>query len=101
MKQTVDNNRNKIIPDKLKNGIQEYMMRAEERNELYEFIVLYVRKVYSDTLITRELRCMTGCSFLDLIRPGDIAYLIALVKSGRDVWDQTVWMKALGAAAHK
>jgi hypothetical protein len=36
-----------------------------------------------------------------LIRPGDIAYVIALIKNGRDVWDQTVWMKALGAAAHK
>jgi hypothetical protein len=32
MKRTVDNNRNKIIPDKLKNGIRDYMMRAEERN---------------------------------------------------------------------
>jgi hypothetical protein len=77
------------------------MMRAEKRNELYKFITLYVWKVYSDTLITRELHHMAGCSFLDLIRPGDIAYVIALVKNGRDMWDQTVWMKALGAAAHK
>jgi hypothetical protein len=44
---------------------------------------------------------MTGCSFLGLIRPGDIAYMIALVKNGREVWDQTVQMMALGAAAHK
>jgi hypothetical protein len=77
------------------------MMRAEKRNELYEFIALYVRKVYSDTLITRELHCMTGCFFLDWIRPGDIAYVIALVKNGGDMWDQTLRMRALGAAAHK
>jgi hypothetical protein len=38
---------------------------------------------------------MTGCSFLDLIRPGDIAYMIALDKNVRDVWDQTVQMEAL------
>jgi hypothetical protein len=76
------------------------MMRAEERNELYKFITLYVWKVYSDTLIMRELCSMTGCSFLDLISPGDIAYVIALVKNGRDVWDQMVRMKVLGAAAH-
>ncbi len=44
---------------------------------------------------------MTGCSFLNLIRPGDIVYVIALVKYGRDVWDQMVQMKVLGAAAHK
>jgi hypothetical protein len=48
-------------------------MRAEEREELYKFITCYVRKVYNDTLIAKELFCMTGCSFLDLIRPGDIA----------------------------
>jgi hypothetical protein len=90
------------MPDKLKNGIREYMMRAEEGGELYEFIACYVRKVYSDTFITRELRCMTGCSFLDfLIRPGDIAYVIAVVKNGRDMWDQTLQMRALGAATHK
>jgi hypothetical protein len=89
------------MPDKLKNGIREYVMRSEEREELYKFITCYVQKVYSDTLITKKLRRMTGCSFLDLIRPGDIAYMIALVKNGRDVWDQTVRMKALGAAAHK
>jgi hypothetical protein len=77
------------------------MMRVEERNDLYKFITLYVRKVYSDTLITWELCHMTGCSFLNLIRPGDIAYTIALIKNGRDVWDQTVRMKALGAAANK
>ncbi len=101
MKQTADNNRNKIIPDKLKNGIREYMMRVEEREELYKFIALYVWKVYSNTLIMRKLCCMTGYSFLDLIRLGDIAYAIALVKNGKDVWDQTVQMKVLGAAAHK
>jgi hypothetical protein len=101
MKQKADNNRNKIILVKLKNGIRDYMMRAEERNELYGFIALYMWKVYSNTLITGELHCMTGCSFLDFIRPGDISYVIALIKNGRDVWDQTVWMKALGAAAHK
>ncbi len=77
------------------------MMRAEERNELYKFIAFYVRKVYSNILITKEPRRMTGCSFLDLIRSGDIAYVIALVTNGKDVLDQTVWMKALGAAAHK
>ncbi len=41
------------MPEKLKNEIREYMMRAEERNELYEFIAFYVQKIYSNTLITR------------------------------------------------
>ncbi len=72
------------MPDKLENGIREYMMRAEEREELYKFIARYVRKVYRNTFIMRELRCLTGCSFLAfLIRSGDIAHLIVLVKNGR------------------
>ncbi len=77
------------------------MMRAEEREELYKFIARYVRKIYSNTLITREICCITGCFSLDLIRPGDTSNVIALVKNGRDVWDQTLQMKALGAAAQK
>jgi hypothetical protein len=44
---------------------------------------------------------MKGCSFPDLIRPGVITYVIALVKNGRDMWDQTLQMRALGAAARK
>jgi hypothetical protein len=51
MKQTADENRKKVLPDKLKNGIREYMMRVEESEELYKFIAHYVWKVYSDTLI--------------------------------------------------
>jgi hypothetical protein len=101
MKQTVDENRKKVLPDKLKNGIRKYMMTAAEREEFYEFIARYVQKVHSNTIISRELHRTTGCSFLNLIRPGDIAHMIALIKNGRDVWDQTVRMKALGAAAHK
>jgi hypothetical protein len=77
------------------------MMRVEEREELYKFITCNVRKVYSNISIIKELHCLTGCSFFDLIRPGDIAYMIAFAKNGRDVWDQTVRLKALGAAAHK
>ncbi len=38
-KQTADENRNKVIPDKLKNGLREYMIRAEEGEELFKFIV--------------------------------------------------------------
>jgi hypothetical protein len=71
------------------------------REELYKLIAQYVQKIYSNTLSTKELCCMAGRSFLDLIIPGDIANVIALVKNGRDVWDQTVQMKASGAAAHK
>jgi hypothetical protein len=49
MKQTADENRKKVLPDKLKNGIREYMMRVAEREELYKFIARYVWKVYSNT----------------------------------------------------
>ncbi len=71
------------------------------REELYKLIPQYVQKIYSNILSTKEICCMVRCSFLDLIRPGDIASVIAFVKNGRDVWDQIVRMKALGAAAHK
>jgi hypothetical protein len=66
MKQTVDNIKNKTIPDKLKIGIREYTMRAEEREELYEFITAYVRKVYSNTKVScgRVLNSLSAKSVL-------------------------------------
>ncbi len=39
-------------------------------------------------------------SFIDIISPSDIAFVISVIKNGRDVWDQKIRMKELGAAVH-
>ncbi len=96
---TDDKNRDDIDPDKLKNGITDYPS-PEEKETLYMFFTRYVRKVHSDSVIKSELRNNEGLSFVDIISPSNIAFIISVIKNGRDVWDQNIRMKELGAAVH-
>jgi hypothetical protein len=67
---------------------------------LYEFLARYLRKVYPDTDIKNDMKNNEGFSFIDRITPSDIAFVISILKNGRNVWDQTIKMKQLGAAVH-
>ena len=59
---TEDNNRVKIDPDKLRNGLDHYAS-SSNKAELYEFLARYVRKVYPDTDIKNDLKNDEGfCS---------------------------------------
>ncbi len=96
---TDDNNRDDIDPDKLKNGITNYPS-PEEKEILYMFFARYVQKAHSDDAIKSELRNNEGLLFIDIISPSDIGFVISVIKNSRDVWDQKIRMKELGAAVH-
>jgi hypothetical protein len=96
---TEDNNRVNIDPDKLRNGLDHYAS-SSNKAELYAFLARYVRKVYPDTDIKNDLKNNEGFLFIDKITPSDIAFVISILKNGRNVWDQTKKMKQLGAAVH-
>jgi hypothetical protein len=38
---------------------------------------------------------MPGYTFLDLIRPSDVAYVISLLKNGRGMWDMEIEMREM------
>jgi hypothetical protein len=40
-----------------------------------------------------------GRSFLDVIGPGDIVYIVSIIKNSKDMWDQDLRMQELGAQA--
>ncbi len=84
-----DDNRGFVDPDMLKEGMKHYM-NSMARVYLYKFIARYVRKVHPDSIITRDLSENVGVSFIDMITPSDIAYVICLVKKGKDMWDQKI-----------
>ncbi len=46
----------------------------------------------------RSLKGSPGISYLDAIRPGDIAYVIALMKNARELWDQDLHQNVIGGA---
>jgi hypothetical protein len=96
---TEDDNRVKIDLDKLRNGLNHYTS-SSDKAELYGFLARYMRKVYPDTDIKKDLKNNEGFLFIDRITPSDIAFVVSILKNGRNVWDQTIKMKQLGAAVH-
>jgi hypothetical protein len=68
-------------------------------NQIFNLITRYVQKVHSDEHIRKCLRYSAGRSFLDIIGPGDIAYIVSKIINSKDVWDQDIQMKELGAQA--
>ncbi len=55
-------------------------------DELMEFLARYVRKVHSDWYIKKALEQDPGTSFLDIICPSDIAYVICLLVNSMEIW---------------
>ena len=53
----------------------------------------------SDEFICNTMKINRGTSFIDIIRPNDIAYVIAIFKNSKDMWDQDIRMRELGQAA--
>ncbi len=94
-----DDTRDKIDPDKLRNGLDHYASSSNDA-ELYNFLARYLRKVYPDTDIKKDLKNNEVFSFIDEITPSDIAFVIIILKNGHNIWDQTMKIKQLGVAVH-
>ncbi len=57
-------------------------------NWIFNIIARYVRKVHSDEHIRKVLmRYNAGRSFLDIIGPSDIAYIVSIIKNSKGMWD--------------
>jgi hypothetical protein len=84
-----DDNRGSVDPDMLKEGMKNYM-NCMAWVYLYQFIARYVRKVHPDSIIMQDLSENVGVSLVNMITPSDIAYVICLVKNGKDMWDQKI-----------
>ena len=70
-----------------------------EGEEIYDFLGRYVRRVHSDDFIRRTLKSYPESSFVDVMTPSDIAYVIAIIKNSGEMWDQNVRMKEMGHGA--
>ena len=75
----------------------EKFIDEEKVNIMYDFIARYVRKLYADGTICKNLEHILGLCFLQFITPSDIAYIITLIKNGKKVWDQELMKKAKGS----
>jgi hypothetical protein len=56
-------------------------------------------EVQLDEFICKCLCYNPGRSYLDIIGPNDTACIVSLIKNSKDMWDQDIKMKELGAQA--
>ncbi len=68
-------------------------------NRIFNLIARYVRKVHSDEHIHKVIHYSAGRSFLDIIGPSDIAYIVSIIKNSKSMWDQDIQVQELGAEA--
>ena len=76
-------------PDKLARGIKDFVVgnsNADSLYPVYDFLARYVHKLHSDRYIKKTLADNPGKSFLAVIGPSDVAYVISLLKNSIDVW---------------
>ncbi len=75
--------------------------------EMATYVLFMVHANDDDTLIfyitdiKTDLKNNEGLSFIDKITPSDIAFVISVLKNGRNMWDQNIKMKQLGVAVHE
>jgi hypothetical protein len=66
-------------------------------DQIVNLIAWYVRKAHTDEHICRAICYSARRSFLDIIGPSDIAYIISIIKNSKGVWDQDIQVWELGA----
>jgi hypothetical protein len=74
-------------------GIKTFI-ENDNFHKLFEFITLYIQRFYSDAHLQKCMKKYANRVFLELISPSDIAYVLALIKNGKGVWNQDVRMAA-------
>ena len=90
--------RDKINPNKL-GMVKVVQADGAFIDDLFDFFARYVQKVHSDEFIRNTMKVNQGTSFIDIIGPNDIPYVIAIFKNSKDMWDQDIQMQESGQAA--
>ena len=62
-------------------------------HDLFDFIAKFVVKIYGISAFRKFCMERKGKSFMDKITPSDIAFTLAVIENGREVWEQEYHMK--------
>ena len=76
-----------VFTDALCGGF-EHICSLEKEERFYDFICTYVRRMTPDVKWRKKMKQHPEYPVFSFITPSDIAYVIALIKNGRDMWDQ-------------
>jgi hypothetical protein len=76
-----------VYPDEIGKGFQTYIDLKIEK-VVYNFICTYVRRIKPNVKWKKLLMKNAGCPFICCITPSNIAYVLAIIKNGKEMWDQ-------------
>ena len=82
-----------MFPDEFHEGIEKFI-KNKLLHRIFDFVSHYVRRLYSDTMITKTLKKNPGRCFFQIITASDIAYVISVIKNGQDMWNQEMTLLA-------
>ena len=85
-----------VNPDKLSKGVDEYFDVGNE-SAVFEFVRTYVRRIASDASWRKMMKMYPGTPVFNMITPSDIAYVLSIIKNGKESWDQTKRQRVLQA----
>ena len=74
-------------PDELGKGFQDYV-KLKLEHVVYDFMCTYVRRIKPDTRWKKILKMNAGNHFICHFTPSNIAYVLAIIKNGQEMWDQ-------------
>jgi hypothetical protein len=75
-----------VQPDHFKEGINEFV-RNDSLDLVFSFVCNYVHKLYSDKHLTKVLKMSPGTTIFQVLTPSDIAYVVVVLKNGKEMWD--------------
>ena len=55
---------------------------------MYQFMCTYVRRIKPDSRWKKLLMNNPGSPWICCITPSNIAYVLAIIKNGKEMWDQ-------------
>jgi hypothetical protein len=76
-----------VYPDELGKGFQTYI-DLKIKKVVYNFICTYVQRIKPNVKWKKLLMKNAGCPFICCITPSDIAYVLAIIKNRKEMWDQ-------------
>jgi hypothetical protein len=77
----------RVYPEELGNGFQDYI-DLKSKALVYDFLCTYVRRIKPNVNWKKLLMKNPGSPFICAITPSNIAYVLAIIKNGKDMWDQ-------------
>ena len=72
--------------DELGNGFQDYV-KLKLEHVVYGFMCTYDRRMNPNTRWKKLLTMNPWCPFICFFTPSNIAYVLAIIKNGQEMWD--------------